>query len=55
MNHDEIVLINLYISLQMAERKARLFEEKKCEIPTVLELRIKNLRAEIAERERKAA
>jgi len=51
MKHNEIILINLYISLRMAKAKADLFKEKECEVPALLVERIKNLNAEIARRE----
>jgi len=52
MKHNEIVLINLYIMLQVAKAKADLF--KKNEAPPSLMERIENLKAQIAERENHA-
>jgi hypothetical protein len=48
MKHNEIVLINLYIMLQVAKAKASLF---KNEVPPSLTERIENLQAQIMERE----
>jgi hypothetical protein len=49
MKHNEIVLINLYITLRVAKAKADLF--KKNEVPPSLTERIENLQAQIMERE----
>jgi len=51
MTHDEIVLANLYISLQIALAKKKLFEEKNCTVPEGLLIRLKNIEAAIAELE----
>jgi len=46
MNHKEERLINLYINLQVAEKKKTLFERMGCEVST-LKLRIELLETEI--------
>ena len=54
LNPEEITLINLYISLNVARAKRDLFEEKKCGVPETLTLRILDLEAAIHEHECKA-
>lgn len=51
MNHNEIILINLYISLRLAYAKQSIFRQKNCEVPQSLIDRIKQLETAIAERE----
>jgi hypothetical protein len=51
MQHNELRLINLYISLKVAKAKARLFKDKEIEVPNSLMAHIRVLRKEIMERE----
>ena len=53
MKQDEIILINLYISLRIAQAKRELFEQKGCGVPEGLTRRIFDLEAAIAECEGK--
>lgn len=51
MEVDEVILTNLYISLQIALAKKKLFEDKQCTIPEHLLVRIDEIEAAIKERE----
>lgn len=51
MNANEVILTNLYISLQIALAKKKLFEDKKCSLPEHLLVRIANIEAAISELE----
>jgi hypothetical protein len=51
MQHNELRLISLYISLKVAKVKVNLFKDKEIEIPNSLMAHIRVLRKEITERE----
>ncbi len=51
MQHNELRLINLYISLKVAKAKMRVFKDKELEVPNSLMAHIRVLRKEIMERE----
>lgn len=51
MNADEIILTNLYISLQIAQAKKKLYEDKNCDAPDTLVARIEEIKEAIKELE----
>ena len=51
MQHNELRLITLYISLKVAKAKVRVFKDKEIEVPNSLMAHIRVLRKEIMERE----
>lgn len=51
MNRDEVILMNLYMSLQMANAKVKLFEDKGLPAPEQLTERIEAIETRISELE----
>jgi hypothetical protein len=51
MNHNEIILMNLYMSLQLAKAKLKLFEDKGLSAPEQLVERVEDIETKISELE----
>jgi hypothetical protein len=52
MTHDEVELTHLYILLRVSESEAELYIKSKRQVPVEMASRIKNLKTEIAEKEK---